>query len=102
MILAITTCFTENVLNVWKKEKEPNRNFFMMGYVVNAIIDAAYKSAKNKNCGNLYSLKFGAARKACQKVSNLTDYDADNYFGKRRSKRTMAPKKLFLKNKTNR
>ena len=64
---------------------------------INAIIDAAYKSAKTK-LWEPVQLEVWRGQEGLSKASNLTDYDADNYLVKEEVTHYGA-KKLILKNK---
>jgi predicted dehydrogenase len=75
---------------------QPKESFYD-GYVVNAIIDAAYKSAKTK-LWEPVQLEVWRGQEGLSKASNLTDYDADNYLVKEEITHYGA-KKLILKNK---
>jgi hypothetical protein len=87
--------FTE-MFDCMEKGKEPTETFYD-GYVVNAIIDAAYKSAKTK-LWEPVQLEVWRGQEGLSKASNLTDYDADNYLVKEEVTHYGA-KKLILKNK---
>jgi hypothetical protein len=69
------------------------RNFYD-GYVVNAVLDASYKSAKT-NSGNLYSWISGGTNRT-SKPSNLVEFDKDHYLIKEEMTHYGA-KKLILK-----
>jgi len=73
------------------------RETFYDGYVVNAIIDAAYKSAKTKTWEPV-QLEVWRGKEGLQKESNLVEYDADYYLIKEELTHYGA-KKLILKNK---
>ena len=77
---------------------QPKETFYD-GYVVNAIIDAAYKSAKTK-LWEPVKLEVWRGQEGLSKVSNLVEYDADNYLVKEEVTHYGA-KKLILKNKHN-
>ena len=79
------------------EEKKAPRETFYDGYVVNAVIDAAYKSAKTK-LWEPVQLDVWRGRTGLTKESNLVDYDADNYLVKEEMTHYGA-KKLILKNK---
>jgi predicted dehydrogenase len=76
--------------------KEPKETFYD-GYVVNAILDAAYKSAKTKQWEPVV-LEIWRGKEGLTKPSTLTDYDADHYLIKEEMTHFGA-KKLILKNK---
>ena len=70
---------------------------FYDGYVCNAIIDAAYKSAKTK-LWEPVNLEVWRGQEGLSKPSNFVDYDADYYLVKEEMTHYGA-KKLILKNK---
>lgn len=76
--------------------KEPKETFYD-GYVVNAILDAAYKSAKTKQWEPVV-LEIWRGQEGLTKPSTLTDYDAEHYLIKEEMTHFGA-KKLILKNK---
>ncbi len=84
------------MFNCLEKKTKPTETFYD-GYVVNAIIDAAYKSAKTK-LWEPVQLEVWRGQQGLSKASNLTDYDADNYLVKEEVTHYGA-KKLILKNK---
>ena len=73
------------------------RETFYDGYVVNAIIDAAYKSAKTKMWEPV-KLEVWRGKEGITKDSHLVEFDADNYLIKEEVTHYGA-KKLILKNK---
>ena len=79
------------------EEKKAPRETFYDGYVVNAVIDAAYKSAKTK-LREPVQLDVWRGRTGLTKESNLVEYDADHYLVKEEMTHYGA-KKLILKNK---
>ncbi len=87
--------FTE-MFTCMEEGKEPRETFYD-GYVVNAIIDAAYKSAKTKLWEPI-ELEVWRGQEGLSKTSNLTEYDADNYLVKEEVTHYGA-KKVILKNK---
>jgi hypothetical protein len=76
--------------------KQPVETFYD-GYVVNAIIDAAYKSAKTK-LWEPVQFEIWRGQEGLSKPSNLVDYDEDNYLVKEEMTHYGA-RKLILKNK---
>jgi predicted dehydrogenase len=76
----------------------PPKETFYDGYVVNAVLDAAYKSAKSK-LWEPVKLDIWLGQENVQKASNLVDYDADHYLVKEEVTHYGA-KKLILKHKT--
>ena len=88
--------FTD-MFNAMEKGTEPNETFYD-GYVVNAIIDAAYKSAKTKLWEPVV-LPEWRGQVGVQKPSVYNEYDADHWF----IKDEILPngdKKVILKKKT--
>ncbi len=75
---------------------QPKETFYD-GYVVNAILDAAYKSAKTK-LWEPVQLDIWRGQEGLSKPSNYTDYDADYYLIKEEMTHYGA-KKLILKHK---
>lgn len=76
--------------------KQPKETFYD-GYVVNAVLDAAYKSAKSKLWEPVV-LDVWRGRTGLSKESHLVEYDADNYLIKEEMTHYGA-KKVILKNK---
>ena len=70
---------------------------FYDGYVVNSILDAAYRSAKSKQWEPV-KLDDWRGRKGLTKESHLTEYDPDHYLVKEEVTHYGA-KKIILKNK---
>jgi predicted dehydrogenase len=87
--------FTD-MFNSIEQGKEPKENFYD-GYVVNAILDAAYKSAKTK-LWEPVQLDVWRGKTGYTKDNHLTEYDADHYLVKEEMTHYGA-KKLILKNK---
>ncbi|MBN9384878.1 MAG: Gfo/Idh/MocA family oxidoreductase [Chitinophagaceae bacterium] len=73
------------------------RETFYDGYVVNAVLDAAYRSAKSK-LWEPVQLDVWRGRVGVSKDSHLTEYDADHYLVKEEMTHYGA-KKVILKNK---
>lgn len=86
-----------DMFNAYENNKAPKETFYD-GYVVNAILDAAYKSAKTKQW-ELVQLQDWRGKTGLTKESHLTEYDADNYLVKEEVTHYGA-KKVILKNKT--
>lgn len=76
---------------------QPPRETFYDGYVVNSILDAAYRSAKSK-LWEPVTLDIWRGRKGLSKDSHLQEYDADHYLIKEEVTHYGA-KKVILKNK---
>ena len=75
----------------------PPKETFYDGYVVNAVLDAAYKSAKTKLWEPVV-LDIWRGRTGVGKDSHLVEYDAENYLVKEEMTHYGA-QKLILKNK---
>ena len=73
------------------------RETFYDGYVVNSVLDAAYKSAKTKQWEPVI-LDIWRGREGVSKDSHLVEYDADHYLVKEEMTHYGA-KKVILKNK---
>ncbi|MEY3405104.1 MAG: Gfo/Idh/MocA family protein [Cyclobacteriaceae bacterium] len=73
------------------------RETFYDGYVVNAILDAAYRSAKTKQWEPV-QLEVWRGKTGVTKDSHLVEYDADHYLVKEEMTHYGA-KKIILKNK---
>jgi predicted dehydrogenase len=76
----------------------PPKETFYDGYVVNCVLDAAYKSAKTKQWEPVM-LDIWRGRTGVSKDSHLVEYDADHYLVKEEMTHYGA-KKVILKNKT--
>jgi len=87
--------FTD-MFNALEKGQAPKETFYD-GYVVNAVLDAAYKSAKTK-LWEPVQLDIWRGRKDVSKHNPLIDYDADHYLIKEEITHYGA-KKLILKHK---
>ena len=85
-----------DMLNSVEKGTAPRETFYD-GYIVNAVIDAAYKSAKTK-LWEPVKLDVWRGKEGLSKPSNLVEYDADNYLIKEEMTHYGA-KKVILKNK---
>jgi predicted dehydrogenase len=79
-----------------EKGKEPRETFYD-GYVVNAILDSAYRSAKSK-LWEPVKLDIWRGLTGVSKHNPLTDYDSDHYLVKEEVTHYGA-KKVILKNK---
>ncbi len=87
--------FTD-MLNAFEQGTQPKETFYD-GYVVNAILDAAYRSAKSK-LWEPVKLDVWRGKTGVTKDSHLQEYDADHYLVKEEVTHYGA-KKLILKNK---
>ena len=85
-----------DMFNAMEQNKEP-KEIFYDGYVVNCILDAAYRSAKTKQWEPV-KLDIWRGRTGVSKDSHLTEYDKDNYLIKEEVTHYGA-RKLILKNK---
>src|SRR3984893_153079 len=88
--------FTD-MLNSLEKGSAPQESFYD-GYVVNAILDAAYKSAKTK-LWEPVQLDIWRGKTGVSKDSHLVEYDAEHYLVKEELTHYGA-KKVILKHKT--
>jgi predicted dehydrogenase len=79
-----------------EQKKQPRETFYD-GYVVNAVLDAAYKSVKTKQWEPV-QLDIWRGKSGVTKDSHLQEYDADNYLVKEEVTHYGA-KKVILKNK---
>jgi len=86
-----------DMFNSLEKGEAPKETFYD-GYVVNCILDAAYKSAKSK-LWEPVQLAIWRGKEGLTKESHLVDYDADHYLVKEEMTHYGA-KKLILKHKT--
>jgi predicted dehydrogenase len=85
-----------DMFNSLEKGVEPQETFYD-GYVVNAVLDAAYKSAKTK-LWEPVQLDIWRGRTGVTKDSHLVEYDAEHYLVKEEMTHYGA-KKVILKNK---
>ncbi|MBI1770149.1 MAG: Gfo/Idh/MocA family oxidoreductase [Bacteroidetes bacterium] len=85
-----------DMFNAMEKGIPPKETFYD-GYVVNAILDAAYKSAKSK-LWEPVQLTIWRGKTGVSKDSHLQSYDADHYLVKEEVTHYGA-KKVILKNK---
>jgi hypothetical protein len=76
---------------------KPPKETFYDGYVVNAVLDAAYKSAKTK-LWEPVQLDVWRGKTGVSKHSHLQEYDNDHYLVKEEVTHYGA-KKVILKNK---
>lgn len=76
--------------------KAPKETFYD-GYVVNSVLDAAYRSAKSKNWEPIH-LDIWRGRTGVSKDSHLQEYDADHYLVKEEITHFGA-RKVIIKNK---
>jgi predicted dehydrogenase len=69
-----------DMFNAIDEGRKPMEDFYD-GYVVNAIIDASYKSARTKKW-ELVDLDIWHGREGVAKISSLKDYDVNHYLVK--------------------
>jgi predicted dehydrogenase len=86
-----------DMFNSIEKGASPKETFYD-GYVVNAVLDAAYKSAKSK-LWEPVQLDIWRGKSGLTKESHLIEHDADHWLIKEEMTHFGA-KKLILKNKT--
>lgn len=79
-----------------EQKRQPKETFYD-GYIVNAVLDAAYKSAKTKQWEPVV-LDIWRGKSGYTKDSHLQEYDAENYLVKEEVTHYGA-KKVILKNK---
>lgn len=85
-----------DVLNAIDEKRPPMENFYD-GYVVNAIIDAAYKSAGSKRWEPI-DLPIWRGRENVRRVGSVRDFDADHLLIKE-EKMPDGTKKVILRHK---
>jgi predicted dehydrogenase len=85
-----------DMFNSMEKGVAPKETFYD-GYVVNSVLDAAYKSAKTKQWEPV-KLDIWRGKEGLTKDGHLVEYDADHYLVKEEVTHYGA-KKLILKNK---
>ena len=88
--------FTD-MFSAWEQKREPNETFYD-GYVVNAVLDAAYRSAKSK-LWEPVQLDIWRGKEGLTKDNHLVEYDADHYLVKEEMTH-YGKHKLILKHKT--
>lgn len=85
-----------DMFNAMEKGADPKETFYD-GYVVNCILDAAYRSAKSK-LWEPVKLDIWRGKTGVTKDSHLIEYDAEHYLVKEEVTHYGA-KKVILKNK---
>lgn len=85
-----------DMFNAMEQGKQPKETFYD-GYIVNAILDAAYKSAKSK-IWEPVDLNIWRGKSGVSKHSHLMEYDGDHYLIKEEVTH-YGSKKVILKNK---
>ncbi len=85
-----------DMFNAMEQGRQPKETFYD-GYVVNSVLDAAYRSAKTKQWEPV-KLDIWRGKVGVSKDAHLVEYDADHYLVKEEVTHYGA-KKLILKNK---
>jgi predicted dehydrogenase len=85
-----------DMFNAMEQGKQPKETFYD-GYVVNSVLDAAYRSAKTKQWEPV-KLDIWRGKVGVSKDAHLVEYDTDHYLVKEEVTHYGA-KKLILKNK---
>jgi len=85
-----------DMFNSIEQKKQPKETFYD-GYVVNAVLDAAYRSAKSK-VWEPVQLEIWRGKEGVTKDNHLTSYDDDHYLIKEEMTH-YGTKKVILKNK---
>ena len=85
-----------DMFNAMEEGKQPKETFYD-GYVVNAVLDAAYRSAKSKLWEPI-QLETWRGKEGITKDNHLTSYDDEHYLIKEEMTH-YGTKKLILKNK---
>jgi predicted dehydrogenase len=85
----------DDMFNSIDEGKQPLENFYD-GYIVNAIMDACYKSAESKKWEPV-ELETWRGKTGVKKLASLKEYDKDHYLVK--EEKMTDGKKLILKNK---
>ncbi len=85
-----------DMFNAIETGRQPKETFYD-GYVVNAVLDAAYRSAKTKSWETV-QLEIWRGKEGYTKDSHLVEYDAEHYLVKEEVTHYGA-KKVILKNK---
>ena len=89
--------FTD-MFNAIEENREPAETFYD-GYVVNAIMDAAYKSAESKRWEPI-ELKVWRGREGVEQISAQRDYDDDHFLVKEETTHYGARKYIIKHKKT--
>lgn len=85
-----------DMFNAFEQNRAPKETFYD-GYVVNSILDAAYRSAKSK-LWEPVQLETWRGKEGISKDNHLTEYDSEHYLVKEEVTHYGA-KKVILKNK---
>jgi len=86
-----------DMFNSIEQNKQPKETFYD-GYVVNAVLDAAYRSAKTKQWETV-KLDIWRGKEGVKNENGATEYDKDHYLIKEEITH-YGTKKVILKNKT--
>jgi hypothetical protein len=86
-----------DMFNSLEQGIQPKETFYD-GYVVNAILDSAYRSAKSK-LWEPVNLPIWRGKEGVEKINSLSDYDEDHYLIKEEMTH-YGTKKLILKSKS--
>ena len=87
----------KDMFEAYENSRHPKETFYD-GYVVNAIIDASYKSIKSKKWEKI-NLEVWRGKEGVDKISSLQSYDNDYYLVKEEMTH-YGDKKLILKSKS--
>ncbi len=85
-----------DMFNSLENKNQPKESFYD-GYIVNAVLDAAYRSAKSK-LWEPVQLEIWRGKEGVSKDNHLTSYDDGHYLIKEEMTH-YGPKKVILKNK---
>ena len=88
----------KDMFEAHENKRQPKETFYD-GYVVNAIIDASYKSIKSKKWEKI-NLEVWRGKEGVEKISSLQSYDNEYYLVKEEMTH-YGDKKLILKSKSN-
>lgn len=86
-----------DMLNSLEQSKQPSETFYD-GYIVNAVVDACYKSIKSKKWEKI-NLEIWRGKVGVDKISTFANYDKKYYLVKEEMTH-YGDKKLILKNKS--
>ena len=86
----------KDMFEAFENKRNPAETFYD-GYIVNAIIDASYKSIKSKKWEPI-KLDLWRGKKGVEKINTLQDYD-QNYYLVKEETTHYGDKKLLLKSK---
>ena len=86
-----------DMLNSLEQSKQPSETFYD-GYIVNAVVDACYKSIKSKKWEKI-NLEIWRGKEGVDKISTFANYD-EKYYLVKEEMTHYGDKKLILKNKS--